>query len=208
MGGFKRFVTVVFAIAGLLCLAALALPWYGPLTRETSVLLSIDWYYLVVEVLAGITMIGLVVCLIVAIASHKDEAVVVSKLDGGHITVTCDAIASTAAHIVENNSSCTVDDVDVKTKRKGHVKVRLRLAPYTASDVYDGGSALHAQLMSGLGALCGDTLDGVSIEFTEPQTTDDSVGYIPSSEVTTTPVVSSPAGDDAETTTTDSYEEG
>ena len=206
MGGFKRFLMVVFAIAGLLCLAALALPWFGPLTRETSVLLSIDWYYLVVEILACVTGIGLIVTLVVAIAAHKDEAVVVSKLDGGHITVTTDAIASTAAHIVENNSSCTVDDVDVKTKRGGHVKVRMRLVPYTTSDVYDGGEALHAQLMSGLGALCGTTLDGVSIEFLEPQTADDAIGYMPSSEVTTSVPSSSPVEDDSITSTTGNEE--
>lgn len=172
MGGFKRFLMVVYVIAGFLALAALVLPWYGPVPSQARDLFSLEWYYTAVEVLVCIAAVGLLVTLVVALTSRKSSAVEVSKVDGGHITVTTDAIASTAAHIVEDNSSCTVDDVDVTTKHKGHVKVIVHVIPFSPSDVIDGGSGLHAKLVNGLGTLCGDSLDGVSIEFLEPKTSD------------------------------------
>ncbi|MCH3942514.1 MAG: alkaline shock response membrane anchor protein AmaP [Atopobiaceae bacterium] len=185
MGGFKRFCMVVFVICGLLALAALALPWFGPVEKEASALLGIGWYYIAVEVLLGITFVGLVVVLINAVvAPSSADDVLVSKLDGGHITVTTDAIASQAAHIVEQSTSCSVDDVDVRTKGHGHVRVFMKVVPYTSADVYDGGEALHARLVQGLKALCGDTFDSVSVQFLEPTSPD----------ITTSPASPAPLG--------------
>lgn len=45
MGVFKRICLLVFGLAGLLSLVALALPWWGPWTEEARALLGVYWYY-------------------------------------------------------------------------------------------------------------------------------------------------------------------
>ena len=172
MGGFRRFFLGLYSILSIVAVVFLALTWYGPFTRISAGLMR-NWYvWAVLGILIIITLIGLVVQLFRALLSRRAIAVNVGRFDGGKIAVTCDAIASTATNIVEQSSSCRVDDVKVKTKGKNKVRVRMKLAPYSASDIYDGGAALHAALMSGLGNLCGKALDSVSLQFVEPQTAD------------------------------------
>ncbi|MBQ9058236.1 MAG: hypothetical protein IJ125_03510 [Atopobiaceae bacterium] len=172
MNGFRRFLLAVYAICGLALVAVLGLSWYGPFTSEVRNFLSNNIVYTVVFGVMVVVVIGLIVQLIRAIISRRVSAVNVAIVDGGQIAVTCDAIASTASNIVEQNSMCRVDDVKVKARGKNRVNVRMRLAPYSATDIYDGGSALHGALMDGLGNLCGDALQSVSLQFVEPQTPD------------------------------------
>ena len=51
MNGFKRFCLIVFSLAGLLTLTALALPWVGPWTAQAKGLLANGIYFTALEVL-------------------------------------------------------------------------------------------------------------------------------------------------------------
>lgn len=173
MGGFKRFLLIVFALAGGIALAALLLPWLGPWTRQATALLAIDWYDYVIEVCSLILGIGLVVSLIRGIFSRRADSIVVTSVDGGEVTVSRDAIASQAVHIIEEDGSCLADDVRVSAKRSGKVLVSARVLPHQTVDVTTKGPQLHQALMEGLAALCADKLKSVDLEFIEPQTPTD-----------------------------------
>ena len=58
MNGFKRFCLIVFSLAGLLTLTALALPWVGPWTAQAKGLLANGIYFTVLEALFCITALG------------------------------------------------------------------------------------------------------------------------------------------------------
>jgi hypothetical protein len=173
VGGFKRFLLVVFALAGGIALAALLLPWLGPWTRQATALLAIDWYDYVIEVCCLILGIGLVVSLLRGIFSRRADSIVVTSVDGGEVTVSRDAIASQAVHIIEEDGSCLADDVRVSAKRSGKVRVSVRVLPHQTVDVTTKGPQLHQALMEGLAALCADKLKSVDLEFIEPQTPTD-----------------------------------
>ena len=64
MGVFKRICLLVFGLAGLLSLVALALPWWGPWTEEARALLGVYWYYVTLECLIYVTTFGLLICLV------------------------------------------------------------------------------------------------------------------------------------------------
>jgi hypothetical protein len=164
---------VVFAVAGIVCLAALALPWYGPVGHEATAMLTIDWYYIAVEVTIAITLVGLLVVLIRALVTPKVDSIIIDNLEGGQITVSRDAIASQASHIVEADGTCQADDVEVRAKKKGDIRVKVRVLPYSTVDVTAKASELHDALTTGLAALCADKLKSVSLEFLEPQTPTD-----------------------------------
>ena len=120
MNGFKRFCLFIFSLAGLLSLAALALPWVGPWQKQAADLITSNWYYLVVlEVLVGITALGLLAELLRSLLARKNKKnIVVTTVDGGQISVSRDAIASQAAHIIEEDGTCTTVRVDVDARRR------------------------------------------------------------------------------------------
>lgn len=173
VGGFKRFCMVLFSIVGLLTLAALALPWFGPWTRAATGLLAIGWYYIAVEVCLAISVVGLVAVLLSALFSPKNDSVIVTALDGGQVSVSAKAITSQATHIVEADGSCRAVRVRIKARRHGRVRVFVRVQPFSTVDIPTKAARLHDDLVEGLTALCADRLGSVSLEFIEPQTPSD-----------------------------------
>ena len=170
MGGLKRFVYVLYSILGLLGIVALGLTWYGPFVRQASALMGVDWYYRTVEVLMFLIGLGLVVTFFRGLLSKPRGTVEVNTVDGGHVTITHDAVASLATSIVEADGTCLADEVTVRAKRTGNIRVHVRVQPVSTMDVMRKGEELTAELKSGLAPLCGDKLRKVTLEFTEPQT--------------------------------------
>ena len=169
MSGFKRFVSFIFALAGLLALAALILPWVGPWQTLFTNLIANKAWLLAVEICAGICAVGLLALLLRAIIARQPNNVVVSKVSGDEITVTREAIASQAAHLIESDGTCMADRVDVRTK-KGNVFVRARVLPYESLDIVAKGAELHELLSDGLVAVCGEHVASINLEFIEPAT--------------------------------------
>lgn len=193
MGGFKRFCMFVFSLSGLLCLAAFVLTWLGPWTAQASALFSLPEYYTVVEALLLITVAGLLILLFRSIFSRRVRTVEVTTVDGGTISVSRDAIASQAKHAVEADGTCSADRVYVSAKKRGHVRVHVRVLPHESVDVVQKGTELHEELVRGLTAVCGEKLEDVSLEFVEPKepTASPAAGDVsvpPSSQVASTTV--------------------
>lgn len=169
MGGFKRFCLFVYAVAGILCLAALALPWFGLFDAETSTLLDTGWYVTAVQVCLAITASGLVITLVRSLVSRRAHAITVMDIDGGEVSVTVDAVASQAAHIAEEGGLVSAEDVSVRVRRHGPVDITVKVTPYESLDVTAEAPVLHAALVRGLSAMCGERLGSVGVEFLEPQ---------------------------------------
>ena len=169
MGGFKRFCMFVFGLAGLLGVIALALTWVGPWTAQASALMSIENYFCAVEVCVAIALVIMLVVLLRAIFARSVRTIEVTTVNGGTISVSRDAIASQATHIVEADGTCSADRVDVKAKKSGHVRVHVRVLPHESVDVVAKGAELHDELVRGLASVCGDKIDRVSLEFIEPE---------------------------------------
>ncbi|MEE6146471.1 alkaline shock response membrane anchor protein AmaP [Olsenella sp. YH-ols2223] len=170
MGWFKRLCLIVFGLVGLCALAALCLPWVGPWTAEARVLIADDTYFNALAGAVGITGAGLLFCLLRALLAPRNrKSVVISALDGGQITVTRTAIASQARHIVERDGTCLASATRVRAKKRGHVRVSVRVTPLHALNVVEKGAELHDELVSGLATICDDKLEEVSLDFTDPQ---------------------------------------
>ena len=116
MNGFKRLCMVLFTLANLFVLAALALTWYGPWTSEASALLNLEPYSIAILACLAVSAFGLVVLLVRALVVRKVRTIEVASVDGGVISVTRDAIAAQASHIVE------ADGTQTKLKKKDSPK--------------------------------------------------------------------------------------
>ena len=64
MSVFKRLCAIVFVLADLAALAALALTWYGPWTSAASALFAVGEYSLAVVACLAISAFGLLVLLL------------------------------------------------------------------------------------------------------------------------------------------------
>lgn len=165
MGFFKRLCLFVFGLGGLLALAALVLPWFGPWTSEATALLGVDEYYVAVEALVLVTALGCLICLLRSIFKRNRKIVIVAKEGGDQITVTRDAIASQATHVIEEDGAYVAKRVSVWAKKRGHVRVAARVQPQVTVDTVAAGKDLHDRLVAGLTTVCGDNVDSVDLEF-------------------------------------------
>lgn len=190
MGIFRRIGLLVFSLAGLASLAALALPWVGPWTQEAQALLDQPTYLYVLAVLVAITALGLLVDLLRALFVRNRKVVVVTKADGDAITITRDAIASQTRHIIEDGGDYRARRIRVKAKKSGHVRVFCRIQPERTVEVTTEGQALHDRIVDGLKVVCGDNIDRVTLEFTDageyaqPEDETGYEAYVPKSPTT------------------------
>lgn len=179
MNVLKRIALFVFGVAGIVCLATLTLPWLGPWTKWATGMLSVPWYLTMVEACLAITAVGVVVALLRALLTpRKTKSVVVSRGGQDQVTVTTAAISSQAAHIVEADRDFFAEKVTVTARRRGHVRVSMRLRPAHAVNVTEEGRRLQEELTSGLSRLCGDAIDRVELEFVEPDSLDPKPDYL------------------------------
>lgn len=180
MNGFKRFCLILFSLSGMLCLAALALPWVGPWRREAASLMGLTVYFSIVEVLFCITVLGLAILLFRALFARSNKKnILVTSVDGGQISVSRDAIASQAAHIIEEDGMFTAVRVDVDARKRSKIRVHARVLPSTSVDVTVRGNELHNRLATGLAAVCGNNIASISLDFEEPEEVTSAVSYEP-----------------------------
>lgn len=168
MSGFRRVVLFVFSLAGIACLVALALPWFGLFDEEIAILSEYDAYLIGVEVCLAMTGLWLLFELGRSVFSRRRNVLNVMEIDGGKITVTRTALASQAAHIVEVAGFNRPKHVDVHAPAHGSVWVTIKVVPYGPVNVMEEAPILHKDLVDGLTALCGDRLGKVNVEFLEP----------------------------------------
>lgn len=167
MSGLRRFCLIVFAIAGALCLCALALPWVGPYQREAAALMDNPYYYMAMQGLLAITALGVVVALLRALFTpRKRKTVVIDKTGGDQITVTTAAISSQATHVIESQDRFIAEKVRVNAGKRG-VTVNVRVRPRHTVDLSAEGVRLHDSLAQGLSTICGDRVRHVNLEFVE-----------------------------------------
>ena len=91
------------------------------------------------------------------------------NIEGGAITVTRNAVASQAGHIVEALGLGIAKDVEVHAARHGVVSVDVHVMPYESVDITSEAPVLHEALVTGLSAMCGECLGDINVEFLEPQ---------------------------------------
>lgn len=170
MGGFKRFLLIIFVLAAGLCLAALALPWFGPFQGQAAAMMD-NWYYFIgVQVALAITLVGVVVTLLRALFTpRKRKTVVVDRSGGDQITVTTAAISSQATHVIEDGDRFVAEKVRVSAKRGGKVRVDVRVRPRHTVDISREGKELHDAVTAGLSTICGEKVKHVNLEFVEAE---------------------------------------
>ena len=170
MSGLKRLCTVIFVLACAFSLAAFALTWFGPWTAEVSALFNLEPFAIAVVACLAVSALGLLVLLARALFARRTvRTVEIAAVDGGVISVTRDAIAAQASHIVEADGTLTAARVRVDAKARGHVRVHVRVLPHETVDVGAKGAELYEDLMDGLAIVCGDKVEDVSLEFVEPE---------------------------------------
>lgn len=169
MSWFKRLCMFLFGICGLASLAALALTWVGPWTAWARSMLEVQWYLITLEVLVCLTAAGLLGCVFVALFWPRNpKETIVGEVEGGSIVVTRNAIVSQVRHVIEDDGTCKAASIRVRVRKRGNVRVSVRVRPLQPLDVIAYGDVLYQKLGAGLAEVCGETVKSVSVVFTEP----------------------------------------
>ena len=170
MNWFKRLCLFLFGLMGLFALCALSLTWVGPWTRQARSMLEVWWYFGILEVCVCATGLGLLVAVLVALFYPRNPSETeIAQVDGGKITVTRQAIVSQVRHIIESDGRCKATSVRVKVRKRGNVRVNVRVKPHAPINVVEYGEELYDKLNKGLAEVCGESVKSVNVVFTEPQ---------------------------------------
>ena len=169
MSWFKRLCMFLFGLAGLVSLTALSLTWVGPWTAKARSMLELSWYLMVLEICVLIAAVGLLACLLVAIFYPRNpKETIVAKVEGGEITVTRHAIVSQVRHIIESDGVCKASSIRVSVRKRGNVRVNVRVRPFKPIDIIAYGERLYDRLSAGLAEVCGDSVKSINVVFAEP----------------------------------------
>lgn len=169
MNGFKRFCYIVFAILGVLLLAALILPWVGPWTAFFTGLIAYDWYLFLIEMVVVILGLGFLGIFIKGCVTKKRKDIVLFTNDGDEVRITRAAIASQASYLVETDGKCYASKVIVRPRRNSSIDVKVYVEPHEEISVAKEAKVLQKRLRAGLDSLCAGRLNKVEISFTEPR---------------------------------------
>lgn len=174
MSWFKRLCLFVFGLAGLVAVAILALSWVGPWTAQVRSWLERPWFFLVLEVLVCLLAVGLLACVLVSLfAPRNPKETVVAEVEGGKITVTRHAIVSQVRHVIEADGRFKASSIHVRVRKRGNVRVSVRIMPTHPVDVIAEGERMYAVLGEGLAKICGDSVKSINVVFTHPSQMDD-----------------------------------
>jgi len=189
MNWFKRLCMFLFGLMGLFALCALALTCVqNPLTAQARSLLGNPIYFYAVVICTAVCAVGLVITLLIALFYPRNpKETVVAEVAGGKITVTRQAIVSQVRHIIEGDGKCKASSIRVTVRKRGNVRVNVRVKPLAPLNVVEYGEALYAKLAAGLAEVCGDSVKSVDVIFMEPQriaTVEESAGVGEANEST------------------------
>lgn len=189
MNWFKRLCMFVFGLCGVLALAALSLVWVGPWTATARTLITENrLYFVTLEVLVCVSAAGLLACILVSLfAPRNARETTVAQVQGGAITVTRTAIVSQTRHIIEADGTCSAGSIRVSMRKRGNIRVHVRVVPHKPVDVIERGEVLYAALESGLAKVCGESVKSIGIVFTEPEQAGTMADYIDASNDASAP---------------------
>lgn len=173
MNWFKRVCLFVFGLSGILALVGLLSPW-GPYADDALRLLDYPDVRSALLALVAVTALGCLICLLRALLTPRNRKFVTIAREGGdEITVTRTAIASQAQHIVERDGTCVAGTVRVSARKRGNIRVFVRVTPKRALNVVEKGQQLQADLDEGLARIAADKIRSVNLQFTEPKEMDE-----------------------------------
>ena len=170
MGFIKKLLMTVWYLATLIGVCALMATIYGPWTHEALALFAVDTYSYAVQGCIAVSLIGgLIMWIRVLSRRKKANSISLEEEDGSQITITRDAISSQARYIVEEDGSCEATKVGVFAEKKGLISVQVTIRPHYTVSAVEKGAELRQELQEGLTKLCGDRIEGISLEFLAPE---------------------------------------
>ncbi len=160
---------VVFVIATMLGTGVLTVLWFTwePLLPTAYWLIGMDWFNTALLVILGIVAVGLIVLLVYAIAARRKGSELSLKRSDGTVTITKEAMRSTAQRALTSNHNLKVDDlkVGIRGKRNPDISVKANVEPGSNANLASLGESLQNDVASSISTLTGYPVKNVDITF-------------------------------------------
>lgn len=162
----KRIRWILTALIGLVAVGVLVMSYYN-CCNINYWLGFYPWLNTALLIATAIIGFHLFCMLFVGLFYREKREIILSRDDGGVLTVTKSAIASYTEHLVEEQGLFETDHIHVEFKGKKKVRVWVRVVPLYACDLSEVGQALHTHVYTGLARVCGAALSEVNFKFLE-----------------------------------------
>lgn len=160
---------VVFVIAAVLGIGVLTVLWFSwePLLPAAYWLVSMDWFNIALLVVLGIVAVGLIVLFIYALAAKHKGSELSLKRDDGTVTITKEAMRSTAQRALSSNRNLKVDDlkIGIRGKHNPDISVKASVEPGSNTNLALLGESLQNEVSSSISNLTGYPVKKVDITF-------------------------------------------
>lgn len=169
MNKLTRFCLIVFVLAAVAAMGVLTILWFSwePMLPMALQLAEMGWFDIALLVALGIAAAGLAVIFIYALAAPGKASKLSLVRDGGTISITKDAISSTAEHAVAAHGGLRTKDMKVKIqgKRDPRIWIDAKIEPGAYGNLAALGGAIQREVSASVGALTGQPVKSVDISF-------------------------------------------
>ncbi|WP_165253005.1 alkaline shock response membrane anchor protein AmaP [Adlercreutzia sp. ZJ304] len=169
MRKFTRFCLVIFIIAAILGIGVLAVLWFSwePLLPLASWLAGMSWFNIALLVVLGIVAIGLIALLICALATPGKGSKLLLRREDGTVSITKEAIRSTAKYVLESHSGIETKDlkVSIHGKHNPRISISANIEPKANLNLASLGETLQQEIISSVSTLTGYPVEKVDITF-------------------------------------------
>lgn len=169
MNMITRLGIVVFVIAAMLGIGVLAVLWFSwePLLPAAYWLVGMNWFNTALLVVLGIVAVGLIALLVYAIAAKHKGSELSLKRDDGTVTITKEAMRSTAQRALTSNRNIKVDDlkIGIRGKHNPDISVKASVDPGSNANLASLGESLQNEVSSSISSLTGYPVKKVDIMF-------------------------------------------
>lgn len=169
MNGFMRFCLIAFVLATVAATGVLATLWFSwePMLPIAVWLAGMDWFDIALIATLSIAAAGLAIILIYAIAAPGKASKLSIVRDGGTVSITKDAIRSTAEHALGARGSLTTKDlkVGIHGRRDPRISVDAKIEPGANGNLAALGESLQHEVSTSISTLTGRPVKSVDISF-------------------------------------------
>lgn len=165
-----RAAMIVFALATCVSTGLLATLWFAwdPLLPFAVWLARMGWFDVTLLVLLAITAVGVVAMLIAAVAAPGRGSQLSLEQEGGRVSITKDAISSTAARTIEGHRgmTCKSAQVTIRGRRNPRILIRAKVDPASNVGLAALGTAMQREVAENVSAFAGYPVESVDVTFT------------------------------------------
>ena len=169
MGGFRRFLYIIYFVISVITVGALAISWYdfAPLAQYVNPVLDLPWAKWTLLGGLAVVAVGLIVVLIKAIFTKSKKSKQVSHTALGDVRITKHMFEDCVESVVTRHPELEFVDTDIIISNGSNPKASIDVVviPHEADSLSGVAASLQEEIKAEVERLTGNPVTNVCVDF-------------------------------------------